>query len=153
MGVFCQVWGIRTCMTYQHGRGRIFDCLLLVLNFDLVYKICLSSNSSLWNSPVSVCSKECLFSYLWIGIRTKLKWKLMARLQVPLSLGSKSFLTFLVLRNCLDSFGEPRFVVTYITFGSQCSSASWVFLKLCPGNTWGEMDHCVLTWSSMFSES
>lgn len=89
MGVFCLVWGVRTCMTYQHGRGRIFHCLLLVLNFDLVYNICLSSNSSLWYSPVSVCSEECLFSCLGLGIRTKLKWKLMAGSQVPLSFGSK----------------------------------------------------------------
>lgn len=58
VGVVCLVWCVRYFMSFQRGCGRVFGCLLLVLNFVLVCKICLSSSSSLWNSLLLawVCS-------------------------------------------------------------------------------------------------
>lgn len=114
-------------------------CLLPVLNFDLVCKICLSSSSSLWNSPVSVgvllnlckCPQECVFSCLWIGMYNT------AVPQVPLFSGSKALWLFLVLRSYLDSFGgtQVRCYLCYIWFAvflfrpSVFDTGSWEHLR------------------------
>lgn len=97
------------------------------------------------------CPQECFFLKLFVDRYVyKAEVKTDGKITSTFIFREQSSLTFLVLRSCLDSLGEPGCVVIYVTFGSQCflctlsifDTGSWEHLR--------QNDYCVLTRRGKF---